>query len=312
MAKKYIDPNSIICGDSRKQLKRIRPNSIALSVWSPPYHVGKSYEAAQSYEEWMSLLQEVIRLHEPILKPGGFLAINIADIICFPDPDMPKYQADVVSGKRCKVTKEDVLKAKEKHPEFNRYQLAELLNCSEQTIQRRLEGNNVRGGKYETQTKVKLVGGLLEQFAEESGLYLYDRKIWAKDPAWANSNWTSGSYKSVDEFEYLYIFWKPGITVVDKNRLQKEEWGEWGSRAIWFLPSVRKNDNHEAKFPIELPKRVIRLLSEPEDVILDCFMGSGTTALAAIQTKRNYIGIELLPEYVSLSKAAIKKETKNR
>ena len=299
MIEPYIAPNSIVCGDARVELMRIKPESVAVSVWSPPYHVGKDYEMGQSYDDWRLLLKEVIRLHFDVLKPGGFLVVNIADILCFPDEAMPKIQANVVSGKRSKVTREEVLKAKAEHPDYNRYQLAKLLGCSEQTVQRRLEGNNVRGGKYGVQTKVKLVAGMLEEFAEKAGLYLYDRRIWVKDPAWASSNWTTGSYRAVDEFEYLYIFWKPGITTVDKTRLSKSEWSEWGSRAVWAFPSVRKNDDHEAKFPVELPRRVIRLLSDPGELVLDCFMGSGTTAVAAIETGRSYIGIELSPEYTA-------------
>jgi hypothetical protein len=75
-----------------------------------------------------------------------------------------------------------------------------------------MKGNNVRGGKYATQTRVQLVVGLREMGNYESSLYLYDRRIWVKDPAWENSKWHSISYRSVDEFEYLYIFWKPGVT----------------------------------------------------------------------------------------------------
>jgi site-specific DNA-methyltransferase (adenine-specific) len=52
------------------------------------------------------------------------------------------------------------------------------------------------------------------------------------------------------------------------------------------VPSVRSNDVHEAMFPAELPRRLIKLLSEPGDVILDCFMGSGTTARAAVELGR--------------------------
>ena len=163
--------NEIHCGDARSLLKRIRPESVALSFWSPPYFVGKSYEKYLSFEDWQSLLREVIRLHFPILKPGGFLAVNIADILAFPDPDMPRIQADNVSNKRVKISRERVLEAQRAHPHFNRYQLAELLGCSEQTIDRRLNGNNVRGGKYAVQRKVKLVGGLVEEWADEAGFY---------------------------------------------------------------------------------------------------------------------------------------------
>lgn len=307
---KMLEVNDVYLGDAADVMMQIEKESVALSIWSPPYHVGKEYEKEQSYEEWCEMLKKVIKCHFDVLKPGGFLAINIGDILVFKDDNMPKYQANNISLRRCNVTEEDVRNAKKEHPDFNRHQLAELLGCSEQTIQRRLEGNNIRGGKYQTQTRVKVVGGMLEEYALEAGLYLYDRRIWVKDPAWANCNWTSNSYRSVDEFEYLYVFWKPGETRVDRKRISQKEWGEWGSRAIWNIKSVQRNDDHEAKFPIELPRRAIRLFTDKGDIVLDCFMGSGTTALAAIEEDRKYIGIDIKQEYVSLSKKNIKEHTK--
>jgi site-specific DNA-methyltransferase (adenine-specific) len=140
-----------------------------------------------TFDEWHSLLREVISLHFPIVKPGGFLVINIADILCFKDPSMPRIQAPNPRQHRHKVTTEDVLRAQRANPELSRYQLADLLGCSEQTIDRRLNRNNIRGGKYATQTRVKLVGGLVEEMALDAGLYLYDRRVWVKDAAWENS-----------------------------------------------------------------------------------------------------------------------------
>ncbi len=297
----YLEANRVYQGDARDLLPQIETNSVALSVWSPPYFVGKDYEAHLSFDDWRSLLFTVIRLHFPILRPGGFLAINIADILCFQDNSMPRVQAEAVSRRRSPVTREDVLKAMAEHPTYNRYDLARLLGCSEQTIDRRLNGNNIRGGKYEPQTRVKIVGGLIEEWALAAGFYPYDRRVWVKDAAWENSRWASLSYRSVDEFEYIYIFWKPGITKFDRARLTRDEWREWGSRGVWTFPSVRVNDDHEAKFPIELPRRVIRLLTDPDDIVLDCFLGSGTTALAALELDRQYIGIELEPKYARLA-----------
>ncbi|MBD3309216.1 site-specific DNA-methyltransferase, partial [candidate division KSB3 bacterium] len=86
------------------------------------------------------------------------------------------------------------------------------------------------------------------------------------------------------------------------------EWREWGSRGVWTIASVRANNDHEAKFPVELPERVIKLLTDPEDIVLDCFMGSGSTAIAAIRQNRRYIGIELDPKYVNLSRKNIDRE----
>ena len=301
----FLADNRLYYGDSRALLRQIEPETVALSFWSPPYFVGKSYERHLSFEEWQGMLSEVIRLHFDIIAPGGFLAVNIADILAFPDPEMPRIQADNISSKKSGITREQVLAAKQEYPDFNRYQLAELLGCSEQTIDRRLNHNNVRGGKYAAQTKVKLVGGLVQQWAEDAGFFLYDRRAWVKDPAWENSRWHSLSYRAVDEFEYVYIFWKPGITVIDRNRLSREEWSEWGSRAVWQIPSVRNNSEHEAQFPLELPRRVIRIFSAKGDLVLDPFMGLGTTAVAAIREGRRYIGIDYVAEYVEKAAARI-------
>ena len=297
--------NAIYQGDARLLLKSIAANSVALSVWSPPYFVGKSYESAWTFEEWQAVLEEVIAAHWSIIKPGGFLAINIADILCFRDPAMPKISADNVSKKRSPITRSDVLAAMERHPGKRRQELAKLLGCSEQTIDRRLNGNNIRGGKYEAQTRLKVVGGLVEQWATRAGFYPYDRRIWIKDPCWENSRWAGLSYRCIDEFEYIYLFWKPGITKVDRSRLTPQEWTSWGSRGLWMFPSVRLNDDHEAKFPVELPSRLIRLLTDRGDLVLDCFMGSGTTAVAATALGRPYIGIELDARSVRLAQRRV-------
>lgn len=300
--------NQIHHGDARELLAEVERESIACSVWSPPYYVGKEYEKYLSYEEWIDMLRRVIGLHYNALKPGAFLVVNIADILCFPDESMPRIQAMNLSRQRSAITREDVLAAKEAHPGYSRYQLAELLGCSEQTIDRRLNGNNIRGGKYNTQTRVHLVGDIIESAGKEAGLYLYDRRIWVKDAAWENSKWHTLSYRAVDEFEYLYFLWKPGTTLVDRERLSGREWVEWGAKAVWNIPSVRANNDHEAKFPLELPKRVIKLLTDPGDTVLDCFMGSGTTAIAAIRQGRKFIGIEREEKYVELARKACDEE----
>ena len=65
------------------------------------------------------------------------------------------------------------------------------------------------------------------------------------------------------------------------------------------------NRNHSAAFPIELPEWFIKLFTQPEDLILDPFMGSGTTALAAIQLGRTFTGIDINSEYITLAQERI-------
>ncbi|MYA75217.1 MAG: site-specific DNA-methyltransferase [Acidimicrobiaceae bacterium] len=283
----------ISVGDSRTLIQLLDDRSVDLSFWSPPYFVGKSYEQDLTFEDWQALLRDVIAAHSRILRPGAFMVVNIADILCFADDAMPRFQADNVTRKTSPITREDVLAAQEANPDANRHGLAAILGCSEQTVQRRLEGNNVRGGKHSTPTRVLLTASLVESWALASGLYLYDRRVWHKDPCWANSRWHSNSYRAVDEFEHVLVFWQPGVVSYDRSRLTSNEWSEWGSRAVWRIASVRSNDRHEAEFPEELARRVIRLFSPAGGLVLDPFVGSGTTTAVAAQEGRRWIGFEM-------------------
>ena len=293
-----------LCGDCRLVMSELESASVSLSVWSPPYCVGKEYERGVSYDEWANMLSDVLHAHTRILKPGGFCAVNIGDILCYQDPEMPRIQA---SKPRLAITRADVEKCRRENPTANRNELAALLGVSEQTVQRRSENNNVRGGKTGPQTRMKLCGELIERPAYDAGLYLYDRRIWHKDPCWANSQWHTNSYRAVDEAEYVWILWKPGITEIKRNRLQSGEWAEWGSRGVWQIPSVRANDDHEAMFPVELPRRLIRLLTDEGDLVLDPFCGSGTTGVAALETNRRFVGIDKDPAAIALAERRTRK-----
>ena len=282
----------IVLGDAREEMDGIGGGSVDLSFWSPPYFVGKSYEKHLDFAGWQELVGGVVRRHARVLRPGGFMVVNIGDILSFADPSMPRIQADKVSGKRSPVTRADVLAAKKKMPGAGRRELAGALGCSEQTVQRRLEHNNVRGGKHSCGTRVVMTGAMVAGWAEEAGLYLYDRRVWHKDPAWANSRWHAGSYRAVDEHENILVFWKPGITEYDRGRLSAREWGQWGSRGVWRIASVRRNGRHEAEFPEELARRVVKLFSPRGGMVLDPFVGTGTTAAAAKSEGRRWTGID--------------------
>lgn len=74
---------------------------------------------------------------------------------------------------------------------------------------------------------------------------------------------------------------------------------------VWEFAVAQNKTEHSAVFPYELPYRHIKSWSNEGDIILDPFIGSGTTALAAIDLKRNFIGFDISPEYVNLSKSQI-------
>jgi DNA modification methylase len=74
---------------------------------------------------------------------------------------------------------------------------------------------------------------------------------------------------------------------------------------VLHLATESSNRRHSATFPLELPKWFIKLFTQEGDLVLDPFVGSGTTALAAQQLGRHYLGIEIQPEYAALAEQAL-------
>ena len=75
---------------------------------------------------------------------------------------------------------------------------------------------------------------------------------------------------------------------------------------VLHLATETGNKRHSAAFPVELPRWFIKLFTQEGDLVLDPFLGSGTTALAAQQLGRHFVGIELLPEYVDIAEKALR------
>ena len=79
--------------------------------------------------------------------------------------------------------------------------------------------------------------------------------------------------------------------------------------SIWNInPARAKKIGHPAPFPIELPQKFINLYTYKNDLILDPFLGSGTTAIAAKLLERNFVGYEIEEEYIQIAKNRLKKE----
>ena len=132
--------------------------------------------------------------------------------------------------------------------------------------------------------------------------------IWNKN---TTSNRASfGSYLSPScpsfprGFEFILVFAKENRKLQYKGEtdLTKEEFVEWTNGLWTFAPETRqKKIGHPAMFPEELPKRLIKMFSWKGALVVDPFMGSGTTAIACINTNRNYIGFELDTGYFNIA-----------
>lgn len=120
--------------------------------------------------------------------------------------------------------------------------------------------------------------------------------------AWMGSVYHPKDGHITYEHEYILLFRKRGDwtrrggEVKEKSRLTKEQRSEW-FRGYWELAPERQDD-HLAKFPLELPGRLIRMYSFFGETVLDPFLGSGTTTLAAKRYGRDSIGVELNREFL--------------
>jgi len=111
------------------------------------------------------------------------------------------------------------------------------------------------------------------------------------------------------DFEYILLFKKQGnapkpTTEQKENSVMtNEEWNTYFN-GHWYFNGA-KQDKHLAMFPEELPARLIKMFSFPNEVILDPFLGSGTTSLVSKKLNRNSIGYEINPEYIPIIKEKI-------
>ena len=144
--------------------------------------------------------------------------------------------------------------------------------------------------------------------------FRYDLIIWDKG---STDQLMMGSYPHPPNFyglntiEFINIFVKDGKPekidnkTKTKSKLSKDEWRKYIS-SIWKFPPEHDRA-HPAPFPVELPFRLIKLFSFTNDIILDPFMGSGTTALAAKMVERHFLGYELNKNYIKLGEKRLKK-----
>lgn len=125
--------------------------------------------------------------------------------------------------------------------------------------------------------------------------------------AWGS--WQSASNPTLrDVHEYILVFSK-GEYKREKagrvNSISRENFIEW-TKSIWNIDTASaKKIGHPAPFPVELPYRLTELYSFVGDIVLDPFLGSGTTAIAAIQAERKFVGYEISAEYVEIAEKRI-------
>jgi len=175
-------------------------------------------------------------------------------------------------------------------------------------------GDQFARAVYYGRYKVIPIRTEITKFCESIGFDYMGAIIWQKQTTTNTTGGASlmGSFPtprngiiSID-YEFILIFKKLGTpskvskAVKDQSKLTTDEWKEYFS-GHWNFGGA-KQDGHMAMFPEELPKRLIKMFAFKGETVLDPFMGSGTTSLAAQNLERNSIGYEINPEFIERAK----------
>jgi len=157
------------------------------------------------------------------------------------------------------------------------------------------------------------MASFINQIMIEEGFLMRGEIIWDKGSS-AGSSTAWGSWQSAsnpiirDVHEYILVFSKGRFRrerLGRKNTITRDEFLEY-TKSVWrFSTTSARRIGHPAPFPVELPRRLMQLYTFAGEIVLDPFMGSGSTALAALETGRHFVGYDISNAYIALAQKRI-------
>ena len=268
---------NIYLGDCAKVLKKIPDNSVDLIITSPPYadQRKKTYGGIHpdQYVKWfLPISKELLR----VLKPTGTFILNIKEKVV--DGERSTYVMELILAMRKQGwlwTEEFIWHKKNSYP-----------------------------GKWPNRFRDSWER--LLQFNKDKKFNMYQEEVMVPMGEWAKSR-----LKNLSETDKVRDDSKVGSGFGKNisNWLNREK--AYPTNVL-HLATECNNKNHSAAFPEELPEWFVKLFTREEDMVLDPFMGSGTTLYVANKMQRNSIGIEIMPEYCAMVSENLGVEIKNK
>lgn len=262
--------NKIVCGDCLDILRSLPDNCIDLIVTSPPYADSRKDDYGgvhpDAYAQWiLPRMAECLR----VLKPTGTLVLNIKEKVV--NGERHTYVIDLISGMRDQGwlwTEEFIWHKKNSFP-------GKWPNRLRDAWERCLQFNKMKKFRmYQDAVKVPI------------------------------GKWAETRLKNMSEDDNKRISSK------SKSGFGRKVSNWIGKRKVYptnvlHLATECAYRNHSATFPVNLPKWFIKLFTKKGDIVLDPFMGSGTTAVASMQISRQYIGIDVNRKVFRIAKRNI-------
>ena len=257
-------------GDCEKELRNIPGNSVDLIFTSPPYADQRKNTYGgihpDKYVEWfLPISKQLLR----VLKPTGTFILNIKE--------------KVVNGERSTYIIELILEMRKQGWLWTEEFIWHKKNCYP--------------GKWPN--RFRDAWERLLQFNKNKKFHMYQEEVMVPIGDWAKTRLKnlSETDKIRDESKVGSGFGKNISNWLDRNKAYPTN--------VLHLATECNNKNHSAAFPEGLPEWFIKLFTKEGDIVLDPFMGSGTTNLVAKRMKRNSIGIEIAPEYYEMVRSRI-------
>ncbi|NWJ46117.1 MAG: site-specific DNA-methyltransferase [Chloroflexi bacterium] len=263
--------NKIYQGDSLTLLPTLPDNSIDLIVTSPPYADQRSNTYGgihpDKYVEWFLPIAAQLKR---VLKPEGSFILNIKERVV--DGERHTYVLELIIALRKQGwfwTEEYMWHKKNSYP-----------------------------GKWPNRFRDGWERCL--HFTKSKHFKMYQDAVRVPMGDWAQSRLKklSETDKIRDESRVNSGFGKNISKWIDRDMAYPDN--------VLHLATECGNKSHSAVFPLELPSWFIKLFTQPGDVVLDPFLGSGTSAVAAIQLGRSYVGLEVKSEYVEIANQRVK------
>ena len=262
--------NQILLGDCEELLKGLPDNSIDLIFTSPPYADQRqtSYGGV-SPDKYVAWFLPKAAQFRRVLKPSGTFILNIKE--------------RVVNGERHTYVIELILAMRKQGWLWTEEFMWHKKNSYPGKWPNRFRDNWER----------------LIQFNQQKKFKMHQEAVMVPVGDWAKERLAnlSDTDKTRDESKVGSGFGKNVANWLGRDQVYPTN--------VLHMATECGNRNHSATFPVALPAWFIKLFTERGDIVLDPFVGSGTTALAAIQLGRNYIGIDINEEYVSLARRRV-------
>ena len=260
----------IYLGDCKEELKLIPNDSVDLIVTSPPYADQRKNVYGgihpNEYVNWfLPISEQLLRL----LKPSGTFVLNIKE--------------KAVNGERSTYVIELILEMRKQGWLWTEEFIWHKKNCYP--------------GKWPN--RFRDAWERLLQFNKHKKFNMYQEEVMVPMGDWANTR-----LKNLSETDKMRDISKVG-SGFGKNISHWLDRDKAYPTNVLHLATECNNKNHSAAFPTGLPEWFIKLFTKENDLVLDPFMGSGTTLLVAHQMKRNSIGIDIVPEYCEMVKSQL-------